>query len=183
MSKFLYFSVIRISSSDIFLRVQMLSNKNKKWSFRWLRTCENCQFLLTSRFRIFCLQMSKFLYLSVFLMSSNDDFLLFQKLSKKWRKKYRKPHLWKKTIFISYSWIFCYRISDFLHVSVILMSSNIVFLHFLKVFPKYNKNRSFQWQPTSEKWQFLLVSHFCIFCLQMSDFLHFVCPDVKKWFA
>ena len=50
---------------------------------------------------------------------------------------------------------------------------------------KKNKKKKYSWSLrwpwTCKNWQILLISHFCVFSPQMSEFLHFSCPDVKYW--
>ena len=75
---------------------------------------------------------------------------------------------------------FCSQMSELLHFrcpDVILWW----FPAILKGFWKIQKNWSFRWPRTCRKMSFLDFSLFCWFCSQMSELLHFRCPDVILW--
>ena len=55
----------------------------------------------------------------------------------------------------------------------------VVFI-IIKGFPGSRK-KIFSWPRTSEKLSFLGISHFCIFLIQMSKYLHLKCPVVNWW--
>ena len=57
----------------------------------------------------------------------------------------------------------------------------VVLFIIFKGFPESRKNWRFSWPRTCEKLSFLGISHFCIFLIQMSKYLHFKCPGVNWW--
>ena len=57
----------------------------------------------------------------------------------------------------------------------------VVLFSIFKGFPESGKNWRFSWPRTCEKLSFLGISHFCIFLIQMSKYLHFKCPGVNWW--
>ena len=57
----------------------------------------------------------------------------------------------------------------------------VVLFIIFKGFPESRKNGRFSWPRTCEKLSFLGISHFCIFLIQMSNYLHFKCPGVNWW--
>ena len=111
-------------------------------------------------------------YISVVLMSSRDAFLDFQRLSRKSKKlKISMTATCEKiAIFANFSvlhilppneWIFTFQLS-WCQVGML----SLIF----KGFPENQKIEDFDDRGPAKKLQFLLISVFCIFCPQMSEF-------------
>ena len=161
-----------MSSRDAFLDFQRLSRKSKNWRFRWPRTCEKIAIfanfsvlhILPPNEWIFTFQLS---WCQVGMLSL--IFKGFPENQKNWR--FRWPRTCEKiAIFANFSvlhilppneWIFTFQLS--------WCQSRDAFLDFQRLSRK-SKNWRFRWPRTCEKLQFLLISVFCIFCPQMSEF-------------
>ena len=170
-----------MSSRDAFLDFQRLSRKSKKLKIsmtadlRKIAIFANFSVLhiLPPNEWIFTFQLS---WCQVGMLS-----LSFQRLSRKSKKwRFRWPRTCEKiAIFANFSvlhilppneWIFTFQLS-WCQVGC--------FPWFSKAFQKIKKIEDFDDRGPAKKLQFLLISVFCIFCPQMSEFLHFSCPDVK----
>ena len=114
------------------------------------------------------------------IMMISSHFKGFWEIQKNW--SFRWPRTWRKMWFLDIftllqilqpnEWIITFEVS---WCHIMMISS-----HF-KGFWEIQKNWSFRWPRTWRKMWFLDFSHVCRFCSQMSELLHFRCPDVILW--
>ena len=88
------------------------------------------------------------------------------------------PDLQKNVIFELFT---CFQPNDWIITFYVSWCHIMMISCHFKGFCKNKKNGSFRWPRTCRTMWFLDILHFCRFCSQMSEFLHFSCPDVVLW--
>ena len=120
----------------------------------------------------------------VVLGSSGNRFDHFRRLSKKSKKmKFSMTTCMSKImpfLLLSHFCIFLIQMSKYLHFSCSQVNW-WWFWSFEKIFQKVVKMEAFDDRGQVENMPFLLHSHFSIFLMQMSKYLHFSCPEVNCW--
>ena len=138
-------------------------------------------FLLLLHCCIFLIEMIN-IYVLVVLRSAGNGFDHFRRISRK-SKNWRCEWLWsceKFVIFATFTFFACFSSKWVnMYILVVLRSTGDGFDHFRRISRMSKQLKSSISASLSKICRFFAISHFCIFLIQMSKCLHFICPEVN----